>query len=110
MPARPVKSSLMKYDGTITMGNLITAFTALISVGVAWGTMDSRVSAQSDKLGAQATQFAQAITEVRESIKEQKSDLKDLQKSINTITNDTALIRGRMASGDVNPRQMGIRP
>lgn len=100
MPNTRVKSGFMAYDKTVTLGNLITAGAAVFSVGMAWGVLSSRMDRTDDKLAGQTAQFTQAISRIDEALKEQRLEMKDQAKSLNAITTDTALIRGRLASGD----------
>ncbi len=96
----------MKIDGTITMGNLITAGAAMLSVGIGWGVVNGRLDAQADRQLAQGAQFSQAILRIDEALKEQRQDQKDLAKVVNLITTDTALIRGRLSGNDGNSQRL----
>lgn len=103
MPHTRVKSGFMAYDKTVTLGNLMTAGAALVSVAVGWGMLTARMDAADQRLITQNVQFTQAIARIDEALKEQRLEGKDLAKSLNAITTDTALIRGRLASGDGSP-------
>ncbi len=83
----------MKLDGTITYGNILAALSAIAAAGIAWGVLTSQVSQQRQE-------FTQAISDIKDSLRDQRLETKELQKSVNNITTDTALIRGRLASGD----------
>lgn len=96
--ARVAKSHPMKIDGTVTYGNLITAASALISVAFGYGVLTNRMDASDQRAVSQRAEFSQAVVELKESIKEQRTEMKEVQRSINAITTDTALIRGRLAS------------
>jgi len=98
----PVKSGFMKYDNTITLGNVLTIGAAVVSVSVGWGVLTTRQDALKASSDDQRREFTAALADVREAIKEQRNDTKDLQKSVNAITENTALIRGRLA-GDTTP-------
>jgi hypothetical protein len=100
MPHRQIKSGFMKLDGTITVGNLITAGAALVSIAIGWGMLTARMDANDQRQAAQGLQFSQAIARIDEALKEQRTDQKDLAKAVQAITTDTALIRGRLASND----------
>lgn len=100
MPDRRVKSGFMSYTNTITLGNLVTAVSAVLGIGIAWGLMTARQDAAELRAAQQNIQFSQAIAEVKEALKEQRLELKDQARTLTTITADTALIRGRLASGD----------
>lgn len=95
-----VKSHSMRLDGTITYGNLLTAAGTIVAVAVSWGVMTARQDAAEKSQAAQAQQFTQAIARIDEALKEQRTDQKDLARAVQTITTDTALIRGRLASSD----------
>lgn len=97
---QPEKRRYMKFDPQITMGNILTAGAALVSVSVAWGVLTARMDAADQRAQQQRTEFSQAVADLREAIKEQRGEMRDVQKSINMITTDTALIRGRLASSD----------
>lgn len=97
---RAVKSHSMRLDGTITYGNILTAVGTIVAVAVSWGVMSTRQEAMDARITKQDAEFSKAISDVREAIKEQRLDTKELQKSVNAITTDTALIRGRLASND----------
>jgi septal ring factor EnvC (AmiA/AmiB activator) len=94
-PRPDEKRATMKIDGTITYGNILAAVSAIAAAGIAWGVLTSQVSQQRQE-------FTSAISDIKDSIREQRLETKDLQKSMNAITTDTALIRGRLASGDSN--------
>ena len=100
MPHTRVKSGFMAYDKTVTLGNLMTAGAALVSVAVGWGMLTARMDAADQRLITQNVQFTQAIARIDEALKEQRLEMKDQARSLNSITTDTALIRGRLASGD----------
>lgn len=100
MEHEPVKSRSMKFDGTITYGNLFAGACALVSVSIGWGALTNRMDAADQRSVATSLQFSSAISDVREAIKEQRSEMREVQKSVNAITTDTALIRGRLAGGD----------
>jgi pyruvate-formate lyase len=100
MPNTRVKSGLMAYDKTVTLGNLITAGAAAVSVAFGYGVLTNRMDAADQRMAAQAVQFTQAIARIDEGLKEQRQDQKDMTRAITSITTDTALIRGRLASGD----------
>lgn len=97
-------SKLMRFDSTVTSGNILTAVAALVSVSVGWGMLTARMDAADQRAAQQRSEFTQAISDVRDALKEQRTETKELQKSIQTITTDTALIRGRLASTDNNTR------
>jgi len=90
----------MKYSGEITLGNLVSAGTALVAVAVGWGVLVTRVDASDQRMAAQRTEFTQALQDTKEAIKELRADSKELQKAVGAITTDTALIRGRLAGND----------
>lgn len=94
------KRSFMKFDSTVTSGNILTAAAALASVAMGWGMLTARMDAADVRATAQRAEFTQAISDVREALKEQRTETKELQRSLSTITTDTALIRGRLASSD----------
>lgn len=96
--ARVAKSHPMKLDGTVTYGNLITAASALIGVAFGYGVLTNRMDASDQRATQQRAEFSQAVVELKESIKDQRVEMKEVQRSINAITTDTALIRGRLAS------------
>lgn len=96
--ARVTKSHPMKLDGTVTYGNLITAASALIGVAFGYGVLTNRMDASDQRATQQRAEFSQAVVELKESIKDQRTEMKEVQRSINAITTDTALIRGRLAS------------
>lgn len=96
--ARVAKSHPMKIDGTVTYGNLITAASALLSVAFGYGVLTNRMDASDQRATQQRVEFSQAVTDLREAIKDQRTEMKEVQRSINAITTDTALIRGRLAS------------
>lgn len=100
MPDRRLKSSFMSYSNTITLGNILTAGSALLAVGVAWGLMTARQDAADLRDAQQNIQFSQAIAEVKEALKEQRLEMKDQARALSAITTDTALIRGRLAGND----------
>jgi hypothetical protein len=56
--------------------------------------------ALANKVYGGRAEFMQVITDMREAVREQRVEIKELQKSVNAITTDTALIRGRLAGGD----------
>ena len=97
---RPVKSGFMKLDGTITLGNLITAGTAMVSIAIGLAVMTARQDAQDMRLTTQGVEFTRAIARIDDALKEQRTDQKDLAKAVQAITTDTALIRGRLAGND----------
>lgn len=90
----------MRLDGTITYGHILTAITVVLGFGAQWGMNQEKFSTQDKAIAAQYQQFAQSIARVDEALKEQRLEMKDQAKSLNAITTDTALIRGRLASGD----------
>lgn len=94
----------MDYQKTVTLGNLLTAGGAIVSVAVAWGAMTARMDASDQRIVAQRLELTTAIAEIREGMKEQRNDQRDLAKAVQAITTDTALIRGRLASNDTNQR------
>lgn len=100
MPNTRVKSGLMAYDKTVTLGNLITAGAAALSVAFGYGVLTTRMDAAEQRAGTQAVQFTQAIARIDEALKEQRQDQKDMARAVTAITTDTALIRGRLASND----------
>lgn len=103
-PVRPVNSHSMKFDGTVTYGNLITAGCALVSIAVGWGMLSARLDATDSRATAQRVEFVQITTDLKEGMKEQRTEMRELQKSVSAINTDTALIRGRLAGGDTTTR------
>lgn len=97
MPDRRVKSGVMQYDNTVTLGNVISIAAAISAVGLAWGMMTARQDAADLRDAQQNVQFSQAINRIDEALKEQRAEMKDQSRAIGAITTDTALIRGRLA-------------
>lgn len=100
MPHSRVKSRAMKFDGTVTYGNLITAASAIVGLAIGWGMLTARMDAADNRATAQRVEFIQITNDLKEAIKEQRIEMRELQKTINVITTDTALIRGRLAGND----------
>lgn len=108
MPHRQqVKSAFMAYDKTVTLGNLITAGAAALSVAFGYGVLTSRMDHADQRLATQNVQFTQAIARIDEALKEQRLEMKDQARSLNSITTDTALIRGRLAGNDSGTTRTG---
>lgn len=95
-----VKSKFMNFDSTVTSGNILTAAAAVLSVGVGWGVLTARLDASDQRALAQRAEFAQMIADQRESMREQRAEMREVQKTLNGLSNDTALIRGRLASNE----------
>lgn len=97
---RPVKSGFMKVDGTITVGNIFVAISAIVTVALSAGIMSGRLDKIEERAVTQRTEFSQALLDVKEGLKEQRQESKELAKAVQAITTDTALIRGRLAGND----------
>lgn len=91
------KHPIMKYDPTVTLGNYLTIIAAVVSVSVGWGVLTTRQDALEATSDDQRREFSQALSAMREEMREQRMDVKDLQKSVNLVSSDMALIRGRLA-------------
>lgn len=87
----------MTYDKTVTLGNLLTAGAALVSVAVAWGAMTARMDASDQRIVAQRLELTTVIAEIKEGMKEQRTDQKELSRKLDSLATDTAFIRGRAA-------------
>lgn len=107
LPDGQVKSRVMRFDPTVTSGNILTAATAILAVGVGWGVLTARMDASERALMAQRQEINQMVADVREAMKEQRGEMRELQKSVNGITTDTALIRGRLAGSGESSNRVG---
>lgn len=78
-----------KFDGTITLGNIITFFTVVGAVAVAWSNQNERISRVEmgfqtiEKTDIRQDADIRALkSDIRDALAEIKADIKDLRVDI----------------------------
>lgn len=72
----------MKYDPTITLGNVISAMGFIAAATTGWITLDRRVTVVEEKLGTVIQVSAERSTSTTRELEGTRADVKELTRTV----------------------------
>ena len=93
-----IARTAVRFDGTINLGHILTAAAMLTAGASAYFNLDKRVDLQARDIADVAKRAQDSTDRVLKELSDQRDTMKDTNRTINSIQNDVALLRGRAAA------------
>lgn len=94
----PPARSPVRFDGTINLGHILTAAAMLTAGASAYFNLDKRVELQARDIADVDKRAQDSATQVLKALDDLRDQVKDTSRTVNSIQNDVALLRGRAAA------------
>lgn len=92
----------MKFEPTLNTGQLLQMCLVLVTVGMVYGIISTKIEHQNEKIVAIERSIEQQVRAFQQANQDTRSDLKEVTRAVNELTTGVALLRGRAAETGIS--------